>query len=132
MQRTSDVGAVAERIQDLVANGSTSLHDAIVTSLYYYRGIRGRRALVLLSDGEDTSSQFGFDRVLEEAKLSNSLIYSIGIGGSYGARKNVLKEFAEVTGGNFFFVKKATELGQVYQRIAEELGKQFYLTYSVL
>ena len=50
--------------------------------------------------------------------------------GSFGSRKNVLKEFAEVTGGKFFFVKKATELGTVYQRIAEELGKQYYLTYS--
>jgi VWFA-related protein len=42
----------------------------------------------------------------------------------------VLKEFSEVTGGRLFMVKKPKELGEVYRKIAEELGNQFYLSYS--
>ena len=127
---TSDAELLKAAVTSTEALGATSIYDALHAAYRKIGRLDGRKAIILLSDGEDTSSQFGFDRVLEEAKLSNSLIYSIGIGGSYGANKNVLKEFAEVTGGNFFFVKKAIELGKVYQRIAEELGKQFYLTYS--
>jgi Ca-activated chloride channel family protein len=127
---TSDTELLKAAVTSTEPLGATAIYDALHAAYRKIGKMDGRKAIILLSDGEDTSSQFGFDRVLEEAKLSNSLIYSIGIGGSYGARKNILKEFAEVTGGNFFFVKKATELGKVYERIAEELGRQFYLTYS--
>jgi len=85
----------------------------------------------VLSDGEDTASQFSFQRVLEEVKSNSTLIYSIGLGGGgQGPRKSVLKDFSDFTGGRPFFVKRADELGQVYQRIAEELRTQFYIAYS--
>ena len=132
MQRTSDVGAVAERIQELTANGSTSLHDAIVTSLYYYRGIRGRRALVLLSDGEDTSSSVGFAEALEYARRSGVAIYSIGLDiGSLdvGVRRKLEKLSAE-TGGRTFYIRQANELFQVYDEIEEELRSQYLVAYS--
>ncbi len=127
---TSDHDLLRAAVTSTEPLGATSIYDALHAAYRKVGMLDGRKVIILLSDGEDTSSQFGFDRVLEEAKLSNTLIYSIAIGGSFGSRKNVLKEFAEVTGGRFFFVKKATELGEVYQRIAEELGKQYYLTYS--
>lgn len=127
---TSDHDLLRAAVTSTEPLGATSIYDALHAAYRKVGRLDGRKVIILLSDGEDTSSQFGFDRVLEEAKLSNTLIYSIAIGGSFGSRKNVLKEFAEVTGGRFFFVKKASELGEVYQRIAEELGKQYYLTYS--
>ena len=69
MSRTSDVGAVATAIDGLQrGRAAPSLHDAVVTSLYYFRGVRGRRALVLLSDGEDTSSTIAFRDALEYAQ----------------------------------------------------------------
>jgi VWFA-related protein len=59
------------------------------------------------------------------------MIFSIGLGIEGGTpRKEVLKEFSEVTGGRYFYVKKAGQLGDTYQRIAEELRAQYYLTYS--
>jgi Ca-activated chloride channel family protein len=87
---------------------------------------------VLLSDGEDTSSQFSYKRVLEEAKTNNTMIFGIGLTGGVGgaARRDVLKEFAEVTGGRTFFAKKPGELAETYGKIAEELRSQFYLSYS--
>jgi Ca-activated chloride channel family protein len=107
--------------------GATSLYDAIHASYRKIGQIEGRKAVILLSDGEDTSSLFGYKRVLDEAKSSNTMIYAIGIG---SPDKGVLNEFAQVTGGKAFFVDKADELSAVYQRIADELRNQYYLTYS--
>ncbi len=67
--------------------------------------------------------------MLNEAKTNNTIVYTIGVGGG-SIDRNVLEEFAQNTGGKAFFVKKAEDLSKVYQRIADELGKQYYLTYS--
>lgn len=124
---TSDQALLKESINSTEALGSTALYDSLHAAFRKLRGIEGRKAIVLLSDGDDTSSQFGFDRILEEAKAQNVLIYGIGLG---DVRKSVLKDFSETTGGRAFFVGKATELKDVYQKIAEELRRQYYLSYS--
>ncbi len=132
MPRTSDVGAVAQTLEGLVASGSTALHDAIVTSLYYFRGVRGRRALVLLSDGDDTSSTIPFREALEYARRSGVAIYTIGLGIGrleLGVR-NKLSELSQETGGRVFFVGKASELEGVYDEIEKELRSQYLLAYS--
>ena len=132
MERTSDVGAVAQVLEDLVANGSTSLHDAIVTSLYYYRGIRGRRALVLLSDGEDTSSSLGFPEALEYAKRSGVSVFTIGlkIGKAEIGVRRKLEKLSTETGGRTFYIKEAVELSQVYDEIERELRSQYLVAYN--
>jgi len=128
---TSDHGLLKAALSSTEPIGATSIYDALHASYRKIGKIEGRKAIIVLSDGEDTSSQFGFKRVLEEAKSNNAIIYGIALGGgSSGARKDVLKEFAEVTGGELFVVKKASELGDTYDRIAEELRRQYYLTYS--
>jgi Ca-activated chloride channel family protein len=126
---TNDHEALREAITSTEPLGATSLFDALHAAYRKIGQIDGRKAVILLSDGEDTSSQFGFKRVLNEAKTNNTIVYTIGVGGG-SIDKNVLEEFAQNTGGKAFFVKKADELSQVYQRIADELGKQYYLTYS--
>ena len=132
MPRTSDVGAVAEALQSLTANGPTALHDAIVTSLYYYRGIRGRRALILLSDGEDTSSTLGFAETLEYAKRSGVSVFAIGlrIGRSDIGIRRKLEKLAEETGGRTFFINQASELFETYEEIEAELRSQYLVAYS--
>jgi len=128
---TSDHDLLKTAIESTEPIGATAIYDALHASYRKIGQIEGRKAIVVLSDGEDTSSQFSFRRVLEEAKSNNTLIYSIALGGgTFGARKDVLKEFAEVTGGRFFLVKKAEDLSNTYERIAEELRKQYYLSYS--
>ena len=132
MPRTSDVGAVAQRLESVVANGATSLHDAIVTSLYYYRGIRGRRAMVLLSDGEDTSSTLAFKESLEYAKRSGVTIYTIGlgIGRAQGGVRNKLESLSRETGGRSFYIQEAAELEKTYAEIERELRSQYLIAYN--
>ena len=132
MPRTSDVGAVEERLADLVASGATSLHDAIVTSLYYFRGVRGRRALVLLSDGEDTSSSLGFQEALEYAKRSGVAVYAIGlrIGKAEMGVRRKLENLADETGGRTFYIKDAADLAVIYDEIEAELRSQYLIAYN--
>ena len=67
---TDDVEAIEASLEELQSVGWTSLHDAVVASLYYFRGVRGQRALVLLSDGDDSSSHYAFRDALEYARRS--------------------------------------------------------------
>lgn len=130
--RTSDVSAVASVIERLRAAGATALHDALITSLYYFRGVRGRRALVLLSDGEDTSSSVDYRDAEEYARRSGVAIYTIGlgVGRTQMILRNKLSDLAKVTGGRSFFISKAEELAPVYGDIERELRSQYLLAYT--
>jgi VWFA-related protein len=133
MPRTSDAGAVAEALADLRALGWTSLHDAVVHALYYFRGTRGRRALVLLSDGEDTASAIPWRDALEYARRSGVAIYTIGLDlRSFGFPdvRDRLKTLAAETGGRAFFIAKAEELAAVYEEIERELRSQYLVAYA--
>jgi VWFA-related protein len=129
---TRDVKLLKEAIDSTVAEGGTALYDALFAAFRKLKDTKGRKAIVILSDGEDTNSKFSYQRVLEAAKTNEVLIYSIGLGISVldvGAH-SVLKELAEETGGRTFFPGKAEDLEGVYQQIAEELRSQYYLSYS--
>ena len=96
-----------------------------------------RQAIVVLSDGEDTSSLVGFDEVLELAKRSETAIYSIGLRGREIDRQRgfneadfVLRQLAQETGGRVFFPKHVSELANVYGQIAEELSSQYTIGYT--
>lgn len=132
MPPTDDIEAVEDILEDLQAVGWTALHDAIVTSLYYFRGVRGQRALVLLSDGDDTASSIGFREALEYARRSGVAIYSIGleVGRLDLAVRNKLRSLAEETGGQSFFISKAEELRDVYDQIEAELRSRYLLAYN--
>ena len=127
---TADRAALKQAIESTEPLGATSLYDALHAAYRKIGRIEGRKAMILLSDGEDTSSRLGYKRVLEEAKSNNTILYTIGIEGDGAFDRGVLKELAEVTGGKSFVVKKADELSGVYQRIADELGRQYYVSYS--
>ena len=128
---TSDVGDLKEAIESTEPLGGTSLYDALHAAYRKIGTFDGRKVIVVLSDGDDTMSQFGFKRVLQEARTNSTMIYSIGLGIQGGApRRDVLKDFSSSTGGEFFYIKKKGTLAAAYERIAEELGKQYYLTYS--
>ena len=129
---TRDVKLLKEAIDSTVAEGGTALYDALFAAFRKLKDTKGRKAIVILSDGEDTNSKFVYQRVLEAAKTNEVLIYSIGLGISIldVSAHSVLKELAEETGGRSFFPGKAEELEGVYQQIAEELRSQYYLSYS--
>ena len=142
-QFTSDRAALETAIRQTVPNGSTSLHNAIYISLKELKKVRAtstgdvrRQAIIVLSDGEDTSSLVPFEEVLDLAKRSEVIVYTIGIRGrDLGARgfpeaEFVLKQFAQETGGRAFFPTGATELDAIYAQIADELASQYALAYS--
>ena len=97
-------------------------------------GLR-RRAIVLLSDGEDTSSLVTFDEVLDVALRSDSVIYTIGLGLDASAARRaadpsfVLTRLAQQTGGRAFFPGLAKDLTGVYADIRNELSSQYLLAY---
>jgi Ca-activated chloride channel homolog len=113
----------------LRAEESTSLYDAVVYSLYNFLGVKGQRALVLVTDGKDTSSKFSFDQAIEYARRSAVPVYAIGIGirMSEVDTRFKLSRFCSETGGNAYYIEQASELNRIYSDIQNELRSQYIL-----
>ncbi|HKV10113.1 MAG TPA: VWA domain-containing protein [Thermoanaerobaculia bacterium] len=132
MPPTDDVGAVVRALSDLQAVGDTALHDALVHSLYYFRGMTGQRALVLLSDGDDNASYIPFKDALEYARMSGVAIYVIGlnIGAFETGLRTKLADLAQATGGRSFWADKPEELAPIYKQIETELRSRYLVAYN--
>lgn len=131
MPPTDDVEAVVRSFENLQAVGDTALHDAIVHSLYYFRGVKGQRALVLLSDGDDNASNFRFQDALEYARRSGVAIYAIGYNlQNLSGVRGKLSELAEATGGRLFTADRPEELPGIYAQIEQELRSRYLLAYN--
>lgn len=128
------------------AGGSTSMYNAIYIALKDLKKavatntdeIR-RQAIVVLSDGEDTSSLLPFEEVLDLAKRSETAIYAIGLrsaesstSGSKGFKEAefVLRQLSQETGGRAFFPNQVTDLNGIYTQIADELSSQYTVGYT--
>ena len=141
---TSSVTDLGAAVRKTTAGGSTSLHNAIYIALKELKKIQARgtdeirrQAIVVLSDGEDTSSLVSFDEVLELAKRSETAIYAIGLRGretdrvrGFNEADFVLRQLTQETGGRVFFPKQIGELANVYGQISEELSSQYTLGYT--
>jgi Ca-activated chloride channel homolog len=129
---TDDVGAVVAAISGLQAIGETALHDALVHSLYYFRGVKGQRALVLLSDGDDNRSYITYKEATEYASRSGVAVYAIGLNLSFldTSIKLKLGELANSSGGRAFFTNNPKELPAIYKQIEAELRSRYLLAYN--
>jgi len=140
---TNDAAALEKAIRQTTPNGSTSLYNALYIALKDLKKVKAettsdirRQAIVLLSDGDDTSSLIEFDQVLDLAKRSETVIYSIGLRQGEIARREfkeaefVLKQLSSETGGRAYFPTDARELQKIYQSIWDELSSQYALAYS--
>ncbi len=116
----------------LKAERGTALHDAVIYSLFYFNGIRGQRALILLSDGEDESSRFEFDEMVDYSRRSGVSIYSIRLEDEKTTRqsKRQLARLAEETGGIAFVIESIDQLQTIYEQILDELRSRYYLAYQ--
>ena len=126
---SSRVGDVHAGLAKLRAEEQTALYDAVVYALYHFQGIRGQKALIVISDGKDTASKFTFDQALEYARRSAVPIYTIGIGirGNEVDVRYKLARLSQETGGSVFYIEQARELQRVYDDIQEELRSQYIL-----
>jgi Ca-activated chloride channel family protein len=107
--------------------GTTSLHDAIIATVDAIQPARGRRALVLLSDGDDRYSRASAADALARARTADVLIYPI----AWGARRPPLfAELAALTGGRSALVRDARALPETLAGIAQELRHQYLLGYT--
>jgi Ca-activated chloride channel family protein len=130
MQRwTTNLSELSAGLAKLRTDESTALYDAIVYSLYNFAGTSGQKALIVITDGRDTSSKFSFDQALEYAKRAAVPIYGIGIG--IGATEVDVRykfgKFCSETGGNVYYIDQVTDLGRIYDDIQNELRSQYLL-----
>lgn len=115
--------------------GSTAVWDAIwVTAdeVLSETSDKTRRAIILLTDGVDSSSQKKMDEAIERAIKSDVLIYAIGIGDNYrgGIDKGALRKVSERTGGRAFFPEDDADLHAAFAQIQRELREQYLVAYS--
>jgi len=132
---TANAEELSKAILRTQAGGTTSLYNALYIALKDLSRRRSdirRQAIVVLSDGEDTSSLVSFDQVLELTKDTDVTIYTISLrregarkGKYFSEAEHVLKKLAEETGGQWFFPDHIDELESVYARIAKELKSQY-------
>jgi Ca-activated chloride channel family protein len=136
---TADHEKLSQAIRQTQAGGTTALYNALYISLKDLSRRREdirRQAIVVLSDGEDTSSLVTFDQVMELTKDTDVTIYTISLrrghrrGTKYFSEaEHVVKKLAEETGGQWFFPQQLQELDDVYDRIAKELKSQYNIGY---
>lgn len=129
---TNDSEILAGGLAGATALGNTALYDSLLFTLHYFGGIRGKRAVILLSDGKDEGSRYGFAEALEYARRSGVSLYTVGIGLSTRDSDARLKlsQLAEETGGRSFFIDRAGELTGVYKSVETEIRSQYLLAYQ--
>jgi Ca-activated chloride channel family protein len=142
---TADADLLEAAIRRTEADGSTALYNALYVAFSEFKKERvlalediRRHAVVVLSDGEDTSSVVSFDLVLDEAKRSEVMTYGIGIRPketgpgptrAWNQAEFVLRSFSYETGGKSFSVGDSKDLPAIYDQIARELANQYTLGY---
>jgi Ca-activated chloride channel family protein len=140
---TADVAALEGAIQKTAASGPTALHNALYIALkdlgkQKKAGELKRRAVIMLSDGEDTASLVSDEQVLELARKTEINIYAISLRPNraqdrqrqaFSQAEYLLTALTRDTGGRVFFPNSLSELDSVYDRIAEELRTQYSLGY---
>lgn len=128
----SDAASLAERVNDLPgAEGGTSLYDAILTGLYRFRNVQGRKALIVITDGEDTTSRLSYEDMLTYARAARVPLYFIGISMGLTERGGIakMKTLAAETGGVAYFVGDVKELRAAYAVLEKDLRSQYLVSY---
>jgi Ca-activated chloride channel family protein len=135
---TSDRDELVAALADLDFGNPTRLYDALDQSLDRLAPIEGRRVIVVLTDGEDTSSKRSQGDVLNRATTDEVMIYGIGLESDYfdGVRRvrtnpdRVVRRIADETGGGYYLLKATSDLNTTFTRIAQELHSQYVLGFT--
>ena len=140
---TNEAPLLERAIRSTHADGSTSLYNSIYISLKELKKIKARseeeirrQAVVVLSDGDDTSSLLPYEEVLELAKRSETAIYTIGLRppdigrASFKEAEYVLRQLAQETGGRSYFPTTVHDLPKIYEAISQELSTLYSVAYT--
>jgi Ca-activated chloride channel family protein len=107
--------------------GTTGLHDAIIESIDAIQTAKGRRALILLSDGTDRYSKATASDALDRARRSDVMVYPVAFGRN---RPQMFAELASLTGGRSFQPRDPAALNAAMRTIASELRHQYLIGYT--
>jgi Ca-activated chloride channel family protein len=137
LDRTRNGEAVLDKLQLVQPKDNTALYDAVYLGTEKVTtGAHQKRALIIISDGQDNNSRYTFSDVRRELKESDVSVYAIGIlgGGDASSSEGVtgqsyLEELAGVTGGRAFFPQTNIEMDEIFERIALELRHQYSIGY---
>ncbi|HEX6624214.1 MAG TPA: VWA domain-containing protein [Pyrinomonadaceae bacterium] len=136
LNRTRDSDALLDKLTFVQTKGQTALYDATYLGVERVtRGSHKKRAILLISDGQDNSSRYTYTEVKRMLKESDVIIYAVGIIGGGGSGeldmsgRAILEELAGVSGGKAFFPSTSAEMNDTFERIALELRTQYSISY---
>ena len=137
MDRTRDGNAVLDKLTFVQTRSNTALYDACYLGVErVQRGTHPKRALLLISDGQDNNSRYTFNELRRVLKESDVVLYAIGIlggsdvGSSLGMEgQSILDELAGVSGGKAFYPRSNAEMDDIFEQIALELRHQYSIGY---
>jgi Ca-activated chloride channel family protein len=138
LDKTRDGNSVLDKLTFVETKNQTALYDACYLGVEkVQRGVHPKRALLLISDGQDNDSRYTFNELRKLLKESDVVLYAIGIlsgsdaGSSMGMEgQGVLDELAGVSGGKAFFPRSAAEMDDIFEQIALELRHQYSIGYK--
>ncbi|MCB1058092.1 MAG: VWA domain-containing protein, partial [Acidobacteria bacterium] len=130
---TGDLKKLFASFRSMRAEGATAFYDSVVFSILQFGTERGRKALVVLTDGDDYRSRYSPSRAIEDARKAGVPIYVIGLGDSQQLQRTFktsdLDDVTGKTGGRVFLISDPTQLGDAYDAIDHELRSQYLLTF---
>ena len=128
---TDELEQPKNAIRGLSASGSTALYDAVLRVLADLREVRGRKAVLLFSDGLDKRSVSSLDRTIEMARRSEVIIYAVAAErDAEAAERHDLRMLAEETGGELYIIDKFKQLPAAFSSILDDLRAQYRLAYD--
>jgi Ca-activated chloride channel family protein len=137
LDRTRNGEAVLDKLTLVQPKSNTALYDAVYLGTNrVLRGTHQKKALLIISDGQDNNSRYTFNDVRRLLKESDVTAYAVGIidGSDIGSQlglqgQSFLDELANVTGGKSFYPQSSVELDEIFERIAIELRHQYSIGY---
>jgi Ca-activated chloride channel homolog len=138
LDKTRDGNAVLDKLTFVQTKNNTALYDACYLGVEkVQRGTHPKRALLLISDGQDNNSRYTFNELRRLLKESDVVLYGIGIlsgndaGSTLGMEgQGILDELASVSGGKAFFPRSSAEMDDIFEQIALELRHQYSIGYK--
>lgn len=125
---TSDRNALARKVDGLTAQGNTRLYDALYLAIGETSVVKGSKAVVLLTDGQDTESATELSQVLALARERGIKIYALGIGNEVDER--VLRQIAQASGGYYYWAPTAQDIVYAFRLMSDQLRNRYELTYQ--
>ena len=133
---TDNTEALAHGVHDLRPGGGTALYDALYFAcrdklLKVSKGLTVRRAIILLSDGDDNQSHVTREEAIEMAQRAEAIVYTIStnVSGTKGQGDKVLERIADATGGHAFFPFQIRDVANAFAAIQDELRSQYAISY---